>query len=355
LIRSILSILVDELATASLRRSKYALTYDYDAGNIYLQLKDIDVVELEKPRSRYDVVALDVASATIHVGGGEIALAAGCVVGKKLLTYPSLIKGSANGPPFIGAPITRELSLITNKYVMLGVRYSEDPDLPEGALTHDVRIALETYLIREASEVTSREGILLVDGPIHYSITHPKEGAMWNIEVEKLNESRVKAMHEVLELGYFPISVVKRVWASKHLARKIGLLDTKDVALIASIINTKHGRFSRPLMVGPIEIAEREIRKILSYVVVPSSKYSRVFTIYRVEVLKGTADALGNKLKDVMSHLAYSTMSYGTSIPYKIEIADSVSKELTASMASLVELMLKVKGVPVLYGGVSIE
>jgi len=355
LIRSILSTLVDELASAALRRSEYALTYDYGIKDIHLYLKDVEIVELNKPKSRYDAVALDVASATIHVGGGEVALATGCIVGKKLVTYPSLIKSPAKGPPFIGAPITRELSLITNKYIMLGIRYFEDPDLPEGALTHDVRIALETHLIQETPKILSEGELLLVDGPIHYSITHPKEGTIWNIEIEKLNESRVKAMYEVLEAGHIPVSIVKRVWASRHLARKVGLSSTKDVALIESVITAKYGKLSKPIMVGPTTIAERGVKKVLSYVIVPTSKYSRIFTIFRVEILKDVADSLGSKLMDIMSLLAYSTTSYGTSLPYKIEIADSVSKELTAGMASLVEMMLKVKGIPVLYGGVSIE
>ncbi|MCD6340486.1 MAG: hypothetical protein J7L51_00855 [Desulfurococcales archaeon] len=354
MIKNILSMLVDELASATLRRSDYALTYDYSIKDIHLFLKDVQVVELGKPKSRYEVLALDVASATIHIGGGEVALATGCVVGKKLVTYPSLIRRSTEGPPFIGAPIMRELSLITNKYIMLGIRYSDDPDLPEGALTHDVRIALETHLIREAPRTLAKNGLLLVDGPIHYPITHPKEGTIWNFEIEKLNEGRVKAMYEVLEVGLLPISVVKRVWGSKHLAKKVGLSSTRDVALIESMISTRYEKLSKPLMIGPLTMTEHGIRKVLTYVVVPTSKYSKVFTIFRIEMLKDVVDSLGSRLTDVMSSLAHSTVSYGTSLPYKLEIADSVSKELTAGMASLIEMLLKIKGIPVLYGGVTI-
>ncbi len=354
MIKNILSMLVDELASATLRRSDYALAYDYSIKDIHLHLKDVEVVELGKPKSRYEVLALDVASATIHIGGGEVALATGCVVGRKLVTYPSLIRGSTKGPPFIGAPIMRELNLITNKYIMLGVRYSDDPDLPEGALTHDVRIALETHLIREASRTLAKGGLLLVDGPIHYPITHPKEGTIWNIEIEKLNESRVKAMYEVLEDGLLPISIVKRVWGSKHLAKKVGLSSTRDVALIESMVSTRYEKLSKPLMIGPLTIVEHGIKKALTYIAVPTSRYSKVFTIFRVEMLKDVVDSLESKLTDIVSSLAHSTIHYGTSLPYKLEIADSVSKELTAGMASLVEMLLKIKGIPVLYGGVSI-
>lgn len=316
---------------------------------------DLELRPLNKAKEKYAFAAVDAASASIHIPCGEIAVAAGAIVtGRNLKTYPT-ISGVARGPPYVGAPADGGISWVTSRYLKLGTPYFEDPDLPEGALSHDVRISIETYLIKNL-KMCERIMILLIDGPAIYPFTLPMEGSKWNTEIGLLNEDRVNAMIDLLDRGIIPVCVVKRVWRSNYIPSitKYGIKDAEY--LMTKILDTG-GRLSKPFMLGPWESRSRVglPDRYMAYLVIPTNPYLRSYSIFRVEIVRDVAESLGDGLEDILSSIAYGTYAYGGYVHPVLQVVDKVSKDLVSRLARTLETALRMMGVPIMYGGVGIE
>ncbi len=351
-VTSVISKLIEDIArglSESLPEQKFKLT---EEG--VLEVKgEVRIRELDRvtPGSRV-LGGVDAASVTLRVARGELAIASGALtLGSRVVIYPG--PGvSAPEHPFMGVPLKVSGEGVTNKYIMLGLEYSEDPELPENALSHDVRISLETYLIRKAS--TSRESsgtapVLLVDGPVVYPIKHPVEGSKWNAEIARLNLERVRAMREAVEQGLVPVSIVKRVWASSHLTRETGAEASyrNDLEFISSLVSGMSS-WRKPTLVGPWKVRESPVR-FMSYVIVPQGIYWRTYSIFRVEMLKDAYEALGGEgnFERLASTLAYSALSHGASLPFKLYLTDRVTKQVIRGLTSNIKLLLRSRGITV--------
>ncbi len=314
---------------------------------------------LLKPSRRFQVAAIDAAAATLHVPAGEVTVVAGAFCGpSSLRAYPGLRIGWFSAkPPALGAPIDADIEYVMNRYVKVGLKFVNDPDLPEGALSNDLRIFIETHMIKSSINEVSEGTVLLIDGPVIYPLTHPVEGSVWNAELGGLNEDRVNAMLNLLENGVTPVCIVKRVWRAKHLIKALGLSsDVTDVQMIMGMLRVNVSS-DKPLMIGPWEVrgAGKLPGRIMAYLIIPLSRTPRIYTLFRVEVLKPVKEFLGDLFDDLISFIAYSTMSYGTYVPYRLYLADGLSKEVVSKNASYLENLLRINGVPLLYGGVTIE
>ena len=350
--RSALQELINELAKPLLK-PKYRL---YVSEEVIMP-QNIELRRLPRPGRRWTFSAIDAASATLHVPAGEVTVVAGVLCGtRSTRIYPGFRIGRLSSEvPSLAAPIEGELDFVLNKYVKVGLKYVNDPDLPEGALSNDLRIYVETYLLRQALKGRCVGEVLLVDGPTAYPLTHPLEGSVWNAELGGLNEDRVNAMRELVDAGVAPICLVKRVWRSKHLVRAAGL--GEGLTDVQAILKLFRGALpSSPTLVGPwsVKAAGGVPERLMAYVIAPSAGAS-AYAIFRVEVIREAAELLGSKLGEVLSQLAYSPVTYGTYVPYRLHVADRLSKEVASKNASALEALLRLNGVPLLYGGVKVE
>ncbi len=324
--------------------------------NNEVHVPDLKLRPLSKSNKKYLLAAVDAASASIHIPSGEIAIAAGAVItGRNLKTYPA-ISGVAIGPPYVGAPADGGISWVTSRYLKLGTPYFEDPDLPEGALSHDVRISIETYLIKNL-KMDERNTILLIDGPAVYPFTHPTEGSKWNAEIGLLNEDRVNAMTKLLERGIIPACIVKRVWRSSYIPTTISGHGVKDVEYLMSKILDMGGQTSKPLVLGPWEARSRVglPDRYMAYLVIPTNPYLRNYSIFRVEIVREVAETLGDGIEDILSTIAYGTYAYGGYVHPTLQVVDKVTKDLVSRLARTLETALRMAGVPIMYGGVGVE
>jgi len=301
------------------------------------------------------VLAIDAASVSIYVPAGEVAVTAGALLnGKNIVTHPSPALTSSRGPPFMGAPTGVDLSWITYRYLKISIPYAEDPLIPEGAIAHDIRINLETQLIRKAADL-GVEGVLLIDGPSVYPFTQPAEGSKWSTELGLLNEDRVDVMIRAFRKGLIPVCVVKRIWGASQIpeASRGGVRD------VEVIIGRLGGRIPEdvPVVFGPWESRTRVglPDRIMAYVIVPHHPYLRNYSIFRVEFLRDVAESLGDGLKDLIASVAWLTKSYGTYVPPSLHVVDKVSKELVSQLSKMVESKIRLSGIPILYGGGSLE
>ncbi|MCD6324297.1 MAG: hypothetical protein J7L55_04225, partial [Desulfurococcales archaeon] len=191
------------------------------------------IKKIPPPIERPSLIGVDAASVSLHTALGEVAVVGGAIVDKEIHTHPDL-GGHHSGPPYIGAPYSAGLTFVADKYVILGIPYREDPFLPEGAISSDLRMNLEVYLIKEVSVIYG-EGLLMIDGPATYPFSITESSSRWAEEVGMLNRLRSEAILEAFKTGLTPICVVKRVWRSYHIpqASEAGLNDVVYLMRVA--------------------------------------------------------------------------------------------------------------------------
>ncbi len=353
--QKVISELVSALVKLKVPKPKYGLISDDNARREIIGPNgELNIRVLDEPSStcrKLLFAAIDAASATFHIGFGELSLAvASYIYGSKLVIYPELRNISSISIPVVGSFLKiRDVNWITDKYVKLGIKYIEDPELPEGALAHDVRIALETYAIDRITSLM-KPNVLIIDGPIEYPYRHPLDQSLWNDEIRRLNRDRINVMKKLVSDDVIPISIVKRVWNSR--SQLIGVDDVYTI--IRRIINA--GLTNKPAIVGPIKswTSFNEV-KYVYYVSIPLTSYLGSITLLRVEVLDSVLNRFYDLIDDVLSYIAYSSLKAGLPIPYKLHQADRVCKKVISSIAKSISALLKVKGVPMFYGGVVIE
>lgn len=269
--------------------------------------------------------AIDSASASLYLGGNFVGVAALSVASSLsgLLVYPSVTSDSYRGPPFVSSlrNLEAEVGGVTDRYVELGVPYSEDPYADSAVLEADVRLALELYGLRTALGSSSK--YVLVDGPLLSPARSYLRPGYWLDEVALFNRERAKLISEAVSEGRIVIGFVKRVGTEVPEAQLL--------------------RDTEPSAVGPI-VTSGEFRVCSYYVFVGGSGYTH--TIGRVELPCSIAESMGSsKLVELLSKVYSSCSSLALPVPYSLYVADRVSKSLVKKLVELVELTAKSRGV----------
>ncbi len=346
--------LVGALVKLRIPRPKYELLSDLTNESVIGDKNELSIKEIKEPKeiySKFTFAAIDAASVTLHVGFGELSLAMATYVDRnKLIIYPKLRDNVSIEVPVVSSYLKIEsIDWITDKYLKLGIKYVNDPELPEGALAHDVRISLETYVMSKVYSRNEPPKVLIVDGPIEYPYRHPLEQSLWNDEIRRLNRDRVKVFKDLISRGVVPVAVVKRVWNSKTQIPGVDDVYT----IVRKVINS--GMINKPVLIGPITSwTSFSDRKYVYYISIPLTTYLGSITLLRIELLEDAVNKF-NYIDEVLSYVAYSSLRAGLPVPYILHQADRVSKRITSSIAKSISALLKVKGIPMFYGGVVIE
>ncbi len=318
--------------------------------------EELSVFSLDKPNERFNFVGVDAASITLYTPYGEVAITSGAIgTLNRTSYYPSKLRPTKErGPPYVGALESGGLDWVTDKYILLGTPYKLDPFLPEGAISHDIRIGLESYLISRAKKLF-KNALLLIDGPATYPFSPVTEGSKWSVELGLLNKLRVKALMEAFAEGLTPICVVKRVWGSAYIPEAVAE-GNKDVSVVMNYVS-KHFPLTKPLIIGPWENRGRVgvPDRIMAYLAIPINPYLHTVSVLRIEVLRDIAESINTKLIELAKALSWEIMEYGTYVPPAIQVADKLSKALVRRHASLIETVFKRTGVLILYSGEGIE
>lgn len=313
---------VERVVEASIRRDSVDLRQmvEVEHGGLeVISLKNMDYSELVA-----DSVAVDVASASIYLGGNYIGIAGLSVVSPSGLTvYPPIASESYSGPPFVSSlrRVAQSTAGVTDRYVELGIPYEVDPYIDPFILESDVRLALELYGLSTAASAGSR--YVFVDGPLIPTVRPYLRPGYWTDELTLFQSKRAHCIDRALNDGSVVIGFVKRVGAE---APKVGV---------------RQG--ANPLAVGPV-IVRAEPKICFFYILVGWSGYS--YTMGRVEIPCAAADRLGpSRLSDLLSMVYSSCSSLAIPVPYNLYVADKVSKSLVKKLVDLVELTARTKGV----------
>lgn len=315
------------------RRPKLTvLDYIHANGDVSRPLEDFRtlLIPLNKPSKRFrNIIGLDASSTSVSTYGIEIATASGVIYWGESFYYPRISMREFPIPfiSYLGDNDT--LPGVTNTYIKLGIKYRDDPALPEGALEHDVRISMETYLMNECLKLF-KNAYVLVDGPIYYPIYHSEGGRnRWNDELAHLNSERVQMFKELTSRGIVPIAIVKRIETSKYLPSNLFGED-----LDVNIINRNLVKLTppyRPLRLPffTYEKARLGPDRVFTYLAIPKSIIKGSYGIYRIELLKETFESVSKKtLNELIEFLAFNSMNNKYLIPLKLLEADRISKAL---------------------------
>ncbi|MEM0453673.1 MAG: DNA double-strand break repair nuclease NurA [Sulfolobales archaeon] len=315
-------------------------------------IQNADVIDepkvLNMPAKTFMSCAVDAASTNILTASNEIAFSLGVVGSSKIVTYPSFTSTNFE-VPFIGTLFGYKSEGVTDSYLMLNSRYVDDPELPTGAIAHDVRIFLESYMIEKAVDAIPSGTILMIDGPIYYPSYHPKIVCKWNNELAKLNEFRVDMIRKSFKYGLTPLNIVKRIRDSYYIPQSItgGKSDINYVERLISNLGIKSKPIRTPIYL--YQLGEGPAR-CFTYVAVPKSSIYGSHSIFRVEILKEIYDDAGHEFVDeLVSYVAFEALNYGLGLPYRLTITDSYSKNMLSKMANIFINMLAVRGISVPY------
>lgn len=295
-------------------------TVEVERGDLeVISLRSADYAELAA-----DSVAVDVASASVYLGGNYVGIAGLSVVSPSGLTvYPSITSESYAGPPFVSSlrRVAQHTAGVTDRYVELGIPYEADPYIDPYVLESDVRQALELYGLGIASVAGAK--YVIVDGPLIPTARPYLRPGYWTDELAIFGSKRGRCIERALSEGKVVIGFVKRAGDG---APMVGAQQEAG-----------------PLAVGPV-VARTEPRICLFYILAGPSGYS--YTAGRVEIPCATADRLGpSGLSDLLSMVYSSCSSLALPVPYNLYVADRVSKSLVRRLVDLVELTAKAKGV----------
>ena len=285
----------------------------------------------------YPVIGVDAASATMMVAGGELGIASYAVIGPEIsVTYPHTHTPPAGGPPFIAATAGDDGPGVTTRYVKLGMRYSDDPDLVMGVPTADVRIGLENEGLRKGIERAEEGWVIAVDGPPSHSPS--VEGAYWGDEVRELYAERAALVRRACSEGVAIAFVVKRVWGVSVLGRDVADHDILAIAL--------QGASGPALLLGEAEAVRAGVRYVVTYAAVRHAPY-RGYSVFRVEV----PECSPISAEEVSAFMARSALTSGVPVPAPVHSADYLSKVIAKYLARQAEAALRIAGAALIYGG----
>lgn len=274
--------------------------------------------------------SVDVASASIFVGGNPVGVAALAVVSPEgLYTYPTAPSESFRGPPFLSSLyLGEEVPGATCRYVELGIPYVDDPYVDAAVLESDVRLALELYGLEIA--LGTPYSYILVDGPLLPSARYVGSG-YWSDELALYAKRRAELVSRATAEGRVVIGVVKRVRA--------------EAAGVPGA--------SRAIAVGP-EVTGGSIDIYSYYIAVPYE--SSTYTLAKVELPRATAESLGGRgVRELLSKVYSASSSLGIPVPYGLYTADRVSKSLVKRVLELIELTARSRGLLAVFSGGSYE
>ncbi len=275
-------------------------------------------------------VSLDVASASIFVGGNPVGVAALVVVSPEgLYTYPTVPSESFRGPPFISSLyLGEEVPGATCRYVELGIPYVDDPYIDAAVLESDVRLALELHGLEVA--LRAPYSYVLVDGPLLPSARYVGSG-YWSDELAIYAKRRSELVSKATAGGKVVVGVVKRVRAEAAGVPGAG----------------------RAVAVGP-EVIGGGIDVYSYYIAVPYE--SSTYTLAKVELPRATAESLGGRgVRELLSKVYSASSSLGIPVPYGLYTADRVSKSLVKRVLELIELTARSRGLLAVFSGGSYE
>lgn len=275
-------------------------------------------------------VSVDVASASIFVGGNPVGVAALAVVSPEgLYTYPAVPSESFRGPPFISSLyLGEEVPGATCRYVELGIPYVDDPYVDAAVLESDVRLALELHGLEVA--LGTRYNYVLVDGPLLPSARYVGSG-YWSDEIAIYAKRRAELVSRATAEGRVVVGVVKRVRADALAAPGA----------------------SRAVAVGP-EVSRGGIDIHSYYIVIPYE--SSAYVLAKVELPRAAAESLGSKgVGELLSKVYAASSSLGIPVPYGLYTADRVSKSLVKRVLELIELTARSRGLLAVFPGGSYE
>jgi len=296
----------------------------------------IRVREVRRVRS-VPLIGVDAASATLIVAGGELGIASFAVVGPEIsMTYPHTHMPPSSGPAFVAATAGEDAPGITTRYIKLGKRFSEDPDLVMGVPTADVRIGLENEALRRAIMRAGEGWLIAVDGPASH--TPSVDDVLWADEVKALYDERASLVREACMSGISVVFVVKRVWGVNLLGHSLADHDILALAL--------RGASGPALLLGEAEALRAGVRYVVTYVAVRHAPY-RGYSVFRVEV----PECSPMSPEEAASIMARSALSSGVPVPAPIHSADYVSKAIAKYLARQAEAALRVAGAALIYGG----
>ncbi len=282
-------------------------------------------------------IGVDAASATLMVAGGELGIASYAVVGPEIsVTYPHTHIPPSSGPPFVAATAGEDRLGVTTRYIKIGKRFADDPDLVMGVPTADIRIGLENEALRKAVGRAEEGWLVVVDGPPSHSPS--VEDVMWAEEVRELYAGRASLVRMACSSGVSVAFVVKRVWGVSWLGHNLADHDVLALAL--------RGAAGPALLLGEVEALRAGVRYVVIYVAVRHAPY-RGYSVFRVEV----PECSPMSPEDVASLMARSALSSGMPVPAPIHSADYVSKVIAKYLARQAEAALRVAGAALIYGG----
>ncbi len=283
------------------------------------------------------VMGVDAASATLMVAGGELGIASYAVVGPEIsITYPHTHTPPTGGPPFVAATAGEDRPGVTTRYLKLGSRFADDPDLVMGVPTSDVRIGLENEALRRAAERAGEGWLIAVDGPPSH--TPSIEDVRWAEEVRALYAERAGLVKRACSEGVAVAFVVKRVWGVSLLGHALA-----DHDILALALREASGP---ALLLGEAEALRAGIRYVITYVAVRHAPY-RGYSVFRVEV----PECSPLSPEEVSAFMARSALASGVPVPAPIHSADYVSKVIARYLARQAEAALRVAGAALIYGG----
>jgi hypothetical protein len=275
-------------------------------------------------------VSVDVASASIFVGGNPVGVAALAVVSPGgLYTYPTLPSENLSGPPFLSSLyLSEEVPGATYRYVELGIPYVDDPYVDAGIMESDVRLALELYGMELA--LRTPHSYVLVDGPLLPSARYVGSG-YWSDELALYARRRAELVSRAVAEGKVVVGVVKRV-----RAETLGAVST-----------------GRAVAVGP-EVTRGGIDVYSYYIAVPYE--NSTYVLAKVELPKATVESLGGRgVRELLSKLYTASSSLGIPVPYGLYTADRVSKSLVKRILELIEFAARSRGVLAVFSGGTYE
>jgi hypothetical protein len=275
-------------------------------------------------------VSVDVASASIFVGGNPVGVAALAVVSSGgLYTYPTVPSENLSGPPFLSSLyLGEEVPGATYRYVELGIPYVDDPYVDVGIMESDVRLALELYGLELA--LRTPYGYVVVDGPLLPSARYVGSG-YWSDELALYARRRAELVSRAAAEGKVVVGVVKRV-----RAETLGVAGT-----------------GRAVAVGP-EVTRGGIDVYSYYIALPHE--SSTYVLAKVELPKAVVESLGSRgVRELLSKLYTASSSLGIPVPYGLYTADKISKSLVKRILELIELTARSRGLLAVFSGGTYE
>jgi len=286
--------------------------------------------------SRFSGRGLDVPTTTSILGLEE-------PICKHLLVIPELDTGEEVYRGLVDVP-----GVITQNPA--GERYTSSYN--KHAALIELRLSLENCLLERfiESPLLSTSTALFLDGPLAYpralTVEVASQGlrervSTYLVNIDRLNEARLKLISKLTQTGVHVIGVVKRLMRSYYLSSldPFGISSGKinDEAYIETLITRLKPPSNTPLVIGPIraELGLKGFYKVMWYFIVPRRLYPSVailgnYVVFRVEVPESSSEIYRSSL----GILLYDSIHAGGLFPLSILVVDKRVKKISSSLVT---------------------